>query len=56
MEGSYQQMEPAAAAAIGIIYFIIMAIGYIETIVVVYPDAHSVREYNNRYYSLDGDR
>lgn len=29
MEGSYQQMEPAAAAAIGIIYFIIMAIGYI---------------------------
>ncbi len=29
MEGSYQQMEPAAAAAIGIIYFIIMVVGYI---------------------------
>lgn len=29
MEGNYGQMEPAAAAAIGIIYFIIMAIGYI---------------------------
>lgn len=29
MEGNYGQMEPAAAAAIGIIYFIIMVVAYI---------------------------
>jgi len=29
MEGSYQQMEPAAAAAIRIIYFIVFVVGYV---------------------------